>query len=192
MLNNHSINCKNKINSYPFGSEINRVSINSTSLSIISNQGCEDGSGLFLYDKDGHYCGISYQCVEFVRRYILVKYDVNLAKYFNNGDARDWYKNRDKMFLDKIDIDADSVNEGDIVCFDGGKYGHVGLILEVFHDKFKIASQNFFVNSTDDNPDGSKGIAVLNRDDKYITDAEGFKYTLQGFLRFNANRIKTL
>lgn len=53
-------------------------------------------------DIDGTYTGIKWQCVEYVRRYYLLKFGVDLASKYSgeHANANTWYDNADKMELD--------------------------------------------------------------------------------------------
>lgn len=123
-----------------FGQQLGSVEIVGVDLPIYSN-----GDNLFVsdqktFDAKGNYLGIAYHCVEFVRRYIYERYDINLANCWRDGDADDWYTNRGTMPLRNVELSA--CEPGDIVTFTGEETGHIAIVKEVYHSELVIASQN--------------------------------------------------
>lgn len=123
-----------------FGQQLGSVEIVGVSLPIYSN-----GDNLFVsdqktYDVTGNYVGIAYHCVEFVRRYTYERHGINLANCWHNGDADDWYTNREKMPLRNVDLSA--CEPGDIITFTGEETGHIAIVKEVHKNELVIASQN--------------------------------------------------
>jgi hypothetical protein len=123
-----------------FGKVLGEVTITTVTLPIFSN-----GDSLFVsdqktYDATGRYLGIAYHCVEFVRRYVYERHSINLANFWHDGDADDWYTNRTTMPLQKVTLT--DCKPGDIVTFTGEKTGHIAIVKEVSDEGLVIASQN--------------------------------------------------
>jgi len=115
-------------------------------LLLYSNGSSEYISNIFTTDKQNKYLGIYCQCVEFVRRYIYKKYNINLADKWNEGNACDWFNNIDCMGL--VKVDPKEAQEGDIITFTGGLYGHIGLIIKEGKSLYMV-SQNLFNDNRD-------------------------------------------
>jgi len=128
------------------GEVIKNIRINKTWLIVYSNGQSDYISDIYIKDAENYYLGIFCQCVEFVRRYIYKTYGVNLANYYNSGNACDWLANAEDMGLEKIK--PGEAKEGDIITFTGGLYGHVGLIIKEGSSLYMV-SQNFYNDSRD-------------------------------------------
>lgn len=102
------------------------------------------------YDNDGKYLGIKGQCVELVRRYLYKKTGKNFADFWQDGNAKDWFFNAEKMNLLPI-LEKKHLQEGDILCFDKGFYdvGHVAMVKEILDDGIIIFQQNVFQDERD-------------------------------------------
>lgn len=74
---------------------------------------------------NGIYVGIKWQCVEYVRRYYLLIYGLDLAS-MHRGNANTFYDNATNMGLDShINGGSNKPQTGDILVSNGGSYGHV-------------------------------------------------------------------
>lgn len=132
---------------YSHGRLIGKVDIGGISLDLLSNGADYLISDKFSTDRSGHYLGVNYQCVEFVRRYIYARHKINLASRWRNCDAGEWCDDYMHMGLEHVDLTL--ARSGDILCFTGGKFGHVGIIKDVFKNEISIAGQNLFNTSCD-------------------------------------------
>lgn len=132
---------------FPYGSLIKNISVTGTDISIFSNGSESFMSKEISVDRHGAYLGIKYQCIEFVRRFIELKHQVNLAKRWRAKNASDWYSNRSLMMLESVDIQESL--PGDIITFTGGDYGHIGIISNVDKDGLTFCGQNLFNNTKD-------------------------------------------
>ncbi len=130
-----------------YGTKIADVTICDVELPLYSNGTCTYLSNEHCHDNNGNYLGIKYQCVEFVRRYIYQKAGINLASLWAKGDAHDWYDARDKMNLSKIPIKY--AQEGDIITFTGGPYGHIGIVNNISDHYINVTSQNLYNDERD-------------------------------------------
>lgn len=165
---------------FEFDQVIGKIEINSITLFVFSNTGFTNSPNeTSSVDFNGDYLGIKWQCVEFVRRYIYLKHNENLSRYWSEGDAVDWFKNRDKM--DMIQISGHNAAVGDICCFEGGLYGHIAIVRNILKHEdntrfLEISSQNVFNNEKD----LSYIVDLLNP----IIDTGVFIYKLQGIIRY--------
>lgn len=172
---------------YNFGEKIGEAEVSGETVDIFCNKGYENGpSPFFTEDKEGNFLGIKYHCVELVRRFLYQKTKKNLAQTWQEGHASDWWENADVMEAEKISgehlvetKDFLSLRTGDIICFSGGKYGHVGIISEILTPKKQITfcHQNFFADDRDVK-------TLFTPQKKHLKKDNGETYTLQGFLRF--------
>lgn len=79
-----------------------------------------------------------WQSVEFVKRFYRMVFDVDTW-----GNANDYYENAPQFgLLAYPNSGSYSPKQDDILCFDGGEYGHVAIIMEVGSDYVKIIDQN--------------------------------------------------
>jgi uncharacterized protein YkvS len=129
-----------------YGKKLSQIKILDTKLDIFSNGNCLEIRKENTYDKQKHYLGLKYQCVELVRRFIYLQYNINLAKKYR-GNAKDWYKNSKLMNLKKIEIDNAKI--GDLITFTGGEFGHIAIINNICDKNLYIISQNFKNNHED-------------------------------------------
>lgn len=162
----------------PFGTLLGKDRIGDVEIDVFSNGDCNHVSTQPSLDADGNYMGIQYQCVEFVRRYIYLRYRCNLALRWSAGDAHDWYLNRSSMSL--AAIAPESLNVGDILTFSGGKYGHVGVVSKLDKNQCWMTSQNLFNSEKDIQLCLSPAILF---DKATLKDAAGADLTFQAALR---------
>ncbi len=163
-----------------YGTFLGADIINNISLDIFSNGSCTHVSEEESIDDNGQYLGIKYQCVELVRRYLLQVTDDNFAQKWSNGDAIDWVDNIDIMGLLKKKLE--DVNEGDIITFSGGKWGHIAIVARVSDADIYVTSQNFLNDSNDIRYKISKD-TLSNH--KAVYDANKNHYKFQAILRVN-------
>lgn len=177
---------------YKFGDRIGVVKVADENLEVFCNKGYENGpSPFFTEDDAGNFLGIKYHCVELVRRFLYQKTGKNFAEVWQEGHAGDWWGNGEVMEAERISVGASLVGaqnvqvqdqplrEGDIICFSGGMYGHVGVVSGVSGEEgwVEFCHQNFFGDERD-----LKTKFFL--DQKILEKDGGEFYVLQGFLRF--------
>ena len=162
-----------------YGQKVSDVKIGNTKIALFSNGSCNFVSNESSFDNENNYLGMEYQCVEFVRRYIYLTHNKNLALKWSDGDAVDWYDNRGEMNLEEVHYS--DANIGDIITFTGGLWGHVGVISKINHNKdIRICSQNFYNDIRDIDTIISMDI-LQGREE--IKDATGTGFKFQSVLR---------
>ncbi len=127
---------------------------------------------------NGEYTGIKWQCVEYVRRYYLVVYGMNL--YVGYMDAKDFYDNVSTMGLESYSNGGSiSPQVGDILVSDGGDTGHVAIVQSVSDEEVCTIQQNWSNDITDTN----KCLTLTVSDGKYTVEGFSDNYPIQGWLR---------
>jgi|GEM_PF-2386287 len=97
----------------------------------------------------GQYTGIKWQCVEYARRYYLAHYGIyiSLTIPYASQAFTTWgsleYINQFQNGTGSPPI------PGDILCSNGGAYGHVAIVREVTANEVHVIQQNFLNNSGD-------------------------------------------
>lgn len=131
---------------FPFGAFLGQVTISGVSLRVFSNGEKHFVSSQESYDHEGNYLGLRYQCVELVRRYLYKCTGKNGAQYWR-GIAGEMYDNAEKNELESFPFSQ--AEKGDVLCFDGGKWGHVALVSDADENFLTITQQNFFNDERD-------------------------------------------
>ena len=132
-------------------------------------------SGLSNY-VGGVYTGIKWQCVEYVQRYYVETYDLNIKPFFGNANS---FYNQANASAAGLQIYPNGGNEGlqvgDILCSNGGAYGHIAIVREVAANYVKVIQQNWLNHSGDNS-------FTLTRNGNTIS---GFNssYQINGWLR---------
>jgi surface antigen len=101
--------------------------------------------------EDGYNIGLTYQCVEFVKRYYYQYYHHKMPDSY--GNAKDFFDNsiKDGSISTKRDLvqfknpSKLKPTIGDLVIFDGtvgNPYGHVAIISQVTNNSIEIIQQN--------------------------------------------------
>lgn len=122
----------------------------------------------------GFNTGMKWQCVEFINRYYLIVYGLSIRISGNN--ANEYFNTASKRGLKGYSNGSDAPRIGDIICFSGGTYGHVGIVIEVGSSYVKIAHQNGGTT----NPIG----LILSKSGNTISASKlGSAYKVQGLLR---------
>ena len=111
--------------------------------------GTINGVSVFC-NGDGNIGSGKYQCVELCKRYLKTLYpEINRSLTGDKwGNANQWPQKRrnDDKDPDKyLVFDNDGTNqvrEGDIIVFEHGSYGHIGVVLKVTESRISIAHQN--------------------------------------------------
>lgn len=100
---------------------------------------------------DGYNIGITYQCVEFVKRYYYEYYHHKMpdsygnAKDFFDSSVKDGTLNKNRNLLQYTNPSKHKPHIGDLVIFDGhggNPYGHVAIISQVSPGDIEIIQQN--------------------------------------------------
>jgi surface antigen len=106
-------------------------------------------SGLPNYAA-GVYTGIKWQCVEYVQRYYYEQYGLNIKPFFGNANS---FFNQGNASAAGLQIypngGYESPQVGDILCSNGGTYGHVAIVREVTTNYIKVIQQNWLNHSGD-------------------------------------------
>lgn len=100
---------------------------------------------------DGYNVGLRYQCVEFVKRYFLERYDHRMPNSY--GHAKDFFDtaladgslNQARGLLQFRNNSASKPQPGDLLVLDGWKgnpYGHVAIVSKVQSGEIEIVQQN--------------------------------------------------
>lgn len=164
----------------PYGSRLWMVYIDGAELEVFSNGDCLHVEGTHSYDASGLYLWLQHQCVEFVRRYLYTRFGINFATVWSDGDAEHWFRNRKNM--DLIQTDFDTVQSGDLITLQWGKWGHVAVVNSVTDTDIIITSQNFRNNEQD------IFLAIpreILRWGEYILDCSKQEYIFESFLRYD-------
>ena len=111
--------------------------------------GTINGVSVFC-NGDGNIGGGTYQCVELCKRYLKTLYPEISRSLTEDkwGNANEWPAKRkdDDMDPDKYLVfyndGTNQVREGDIIVFEHGTYGHIGVVLKVTESQISIAHQN--------------------------------------------------
>jgi surface antigen len=100
---------------------------------------------------NGKDVGLKWQCVEYVNRYYLKKFGINLRDKHSNH-AKTFWGNASKMQLDRFNNGGTTAPEiGDIAVSDSGTYGHVAIVRSVSNNQMCVAQQNVYQTSNDVN-----------------------------------------
>lgn len=129
---------------------------------------------------NGTNTGMKWQCVEFVNRYYLQIYNLNIRVAGHN--ATDYFPNAAAHgLIPYSNINSISPQVGDLLCFQGNTYGHVAIVREVGTTYLKVAQQNVSNTSSDINYNVTMSVAngLYNVNGSSI----GNGYTCQGWLR---------
>jgi len=101
--------------------------------------------------SSGINTGMKWQCVEYVNRYYYNIYGLDLKSTGIYGNANHYYYNASEAGLSAFpNGGSESPKIGDILCSNGGDYGHVAIIRNVTTDNVGVIHQNLS-NSPSDN-----------------------------------------
>jgi len=138
-----------------------------------SNGSTSNVSNNYNYST-GINTGMKWQCVEYVNRYYYVIYNQNIRVAGHN--ANDYFNNATQHGLDAhLNNGTAKPQVGDLLCSNGGGYGHVAIVREVGSNYINVIHQNWS-NSSSDN---SKTISLNGN----IVSAFGTNYPVIGWLR---------
>jgi len=164
-----SDNNSNNVASDPFGTRTGSFN----DVATYSNGSTNYASYQYNY-VDGTNTGMKWQCVEYVQRYYFSIYSLDLNPYM--GDANSFYANGASAGLNVYENGGSQPPQvGDILCSNGGTYGHVAIVREVNTSNIKVIQQNWS-NSSSDNS------FLLNRNGNTISSFSS-TYPIAGWLR---------
>lgn len=99
---------------------------------------------------NGQNTGMKWQCVEYVNRYYLTTYGINIRVPGHNANM--YYPNATAHGLyPYANGNTNPPEVGDIICSNSGNYGHVALVREVGPNYIKVIQQNWSNSSADNN-----------------------------------------
>jgi surface antigen len=138
--------------------------------------GYSNGSTGYLGPDDTY--GYRYQCVEWVNRfYVQMFAHVNMV---HNGNANQYYDNYVQLGLDRYPNGGTEPPEpGDIICSDGGDYGHIAVIRAVGTNSVTVVQQNWY----EDSRDSALVLGMSTGGGYYTVSSFSPSYPVQGWLR---------
>ncbi|MCL5246824.1 CHAP domain-containing protein [Cellulophaga sp. 20_2_10] len=151
---------------YKVGQKID--SLNGVVVYYNGGVGNVDGRNL---SEDGYNIGLTYQCVEFVKRYYLEELNHKMpnsyghAKDFFNLNTKDGTINKERNLTQYTNGSNYKPKVGDLVVYSGtllNKYGHVAIIAAVENGEIEVIQQN-------PGPFGSsrEKYTLVNKDNKW-------------------------
>jgi len=117
-----------------------------------------------------------WQCVEYVKRFY--EDEVGDAITTSWGYAANAYENNDPGLSTYANGGTMAPEVGDILCFDDGDDGHVGIVTNVNHDQVKIIDQNRTTSSSEI----IMALSMSDANDHYTVSDWG-DYDIEGWLR---------
>lgn len=158
------------------------------SVAAYSNGSYGDYSGVSNY-VNGIYTGIKWQCVEYVRRYYLIKYSLNL--HVGYMDAKEFYERASEMDL-KNYPNGESIKPqvGDILVSASGTAGHIAIVKSTSDNQVCTIQQNFSNDSNDTN----RCLTLTYSNGGYTVGGFSSDYPIKGWLRKSSTTLsdKTL
>jgi GH25 family lysozyme M1 (1,4-beta-N-acetylmuramidase)/surface antigen len=134
-------------------------------------------SGLYNF-VDGYNTGMKWQCVEYVNRYYKAIYGMEIR--IPGTNANDYYGTAsDRGLIAYPNSGSTSPQPGDILCSDGGSYGHVAIVRGVTTGSIHVIHQNW-ANTGADN---DKIISMSISGGHYTVSGFSASYPVQGWLR---------
>ncbi|MDS4032381.1 MAG: CHAP domain-containing protein [Candidatus Contendobacter sp.] len=97
----------------------------------------------------GYTTGYKWQCVEYVARYFKAIFNKKIA----GGNANTYCTKASEKGLKKSDNGktSDKPQPGNVICSNGGNYGHCAIVRAVGSDYVEVIEQNFNNSSADAN-----------------------------------------
>ena len=161
----------NSLYASAFGTQIGTFN----GIAAYSNGSISNESGVYNTSA-GVNTGIKWQCVEYVNRYYYMMYGINIKSTGTYGNANHYYNNASFAGLSAYPNGGSIKPQvGDIICSNGGKYGHVAIIREIGSNYIKIIQQNWSNDSNDEN----KTLTLTNN----TVGDFGSGYPVQGWVR---------
>lgn len=158
-----------------FGDEVGSFN----GVSAYSNGTVTNNSGVYNTSA-GINTGLKWQCVEFVNRYYYKLFNVDLKSSPIYGNANHYYSNGTSAGLIQLPNGNTSPPQvGDIICSNGGDYGHIAIVREVNTDNVKVIQQNWSNTSSDNN----KSLTLAHTGNIYTIGSFNTSYPIVGWLR---------
>ena len=133
---------------------------------------------------DDYNTGMKWQCVEYVNRYYYIIYGIGIR--IPGTNAEDYYAtSSDRGLIAYPNGGTTFPQQGDVLCSDGGTYGHVAIVREVTSDSIHVIHQNW-ANTAADN---DKIISMSVSDGHYTVSGFSGSYPMQGWLRMPTEAI---
>ncbi|MDR3585731.1 MAG: CHAP domain-containing protein [Desulfosporosinus sp.] len=100
------------------------------------------------FSLDGYYCGLKWQCVEFVKRFYYVAKHHRMPDGF--GNAKDFFDpflsqgglNQQRGLKQYINGGNEKPEPDDILVFTDPPYGHVAIVTKVTTNTLEVIQQN--------------------------------------------------
>lgn len=130
--------------------------------------------------------GMKWQCVEFVRRYYLQFYKVDLRSLCPDcTNANTWYGNAGQMRLTQFPNGSKAKPQvGDIIVSNGGSFGHIAIASAVSDSRICVVQQNFNESTRDANGEHCMNLSGSSSAGYTIDPFDsGGTYRVQGWLR---------
>lgn len=126
-----------------------------------------------------------YQCVEYVRRFYREVYQQELGPV--GGAAKHAFEDRYWAGLEEfIAYPQGSTTlpmPDDIICYSGGGYGHVAIVIEATSTKVRVIEQNFSTKTC------FGEMTVENREGYFLSDRG--KYHVEGWIHYKKATIRS-
>lgn len=148
---------------------------------VYSNGSTGYNSGVYNFET-GINTGLKFQCVEYVNRYFKIVYALDLKSTGIYGNANSYYSNAAAGGLTAFaNGGATKPAVGDLICSNGGEFGHVAIVREVGAGYVKCVMQNWS-NTPLDN---SMQLAMTTTGGNYSVAGFSASYPIAGWLRKN-------
>jgi surface antigen len=132
---------------------------------------------------NGTFTGMKWQCVEYVQRYYLQIYGMNIQPFMRNADS--FYSNASGAgLLSYPNGGSVAPQVGDIICSNGGNSGHVAIVREVGSNYINVIHQNWSNSSSDNSDTISRNGNTVNPFNLYSG------YPIVGWLRSRSVNLK--
>ncbi|WP_407309716.1 CHAP domain-containing protein [Desulfosporosinus sp. SB140] len=100
------------------------------------------------FSSDGYYCGLKWQCVEYVKRFYYVAKHHRMPDGY--GDAKDFFDpsvpqgglNQQRGLKQYINGGNEKPELDDILVFTNPPYGHVAIVTKVTTNSIEVIQQN--------------------------------------------------
>jgi glutathionylspermidine amidase/synthetase len=120
----------------------------------------------------GIYTGLKYECVEFVRRWLIIVYGITFESVDHAKDIYNLNYFSNKIPIKKCINGFNNISFGDIVIWTNqgefNKYGHVAVVVKIKNNQIYIAEQN----TTNKSWNGKKYSRKLLFDNNLLIDKE--------------------
>lgn len=122
--------------------------------------------------------GYRYQCVEWVNRfYVQMMVHKNMR---GSGNANQYYDKYDTLGLNRYpNGGTEPPKPADILCSNGGQYGHIAIVREVGSNYVKVIQQNWY----NDYRDSAMVLSMAVSGGHYTVSGFNSNYPIQGWLR---------